>query len=565
MDALRQQIPTNLQDAQQLFCSMNLVSSLKKLSREIQTKDQEIQNKNTHIKILEEKLKLAIAQRYVRSSEKFVFVPDNKTPHIQDRLFDEVELQQSDEDTENNASENIDETTAETIEVPAHTRTVRRGKRVQLPDYLPVVQVHHELSAEALTGPNGETFEKIGEVITKQLDIIPETVQVIEHVCFKYAVKDREELGIKIAPLPKQPIPKSVASAGLLAHVATAKYCYHLPLYRQEKIWESLDVHLPRNSLCRWMIEIGELVQPLIDDLMEEIKLHRHIHADETPVTLVNNKPTTNNPSDNSHQGYMWLYANHKGVVYDYQDSRGGEHPENRLSEFKGYLQTDAYAGYNATLSNKNIQSVGCFAHARRKFVDIKKSAGKKAKTPVVDHVLSLIGKLYHIESQAKKNELTEAEIYKERQTKAIPILKKLFDYLLTIKPRTPPNSLLGKAVAYSLNHWDALHRYTEDGCLCIDNNPAERLIKPFVIGRKNWLFCGNIRGAKAAANLYSLIESAKLYNLKVFDYLKFVFEKIPTADTPRKLEQLLPQYAKDVVPKIKDFSQPILPSANEN
>ena len=141
--------------------------------------------------------------------------------------------------------------------------------------------------------------------------------------------------------------------------------------------------------------------------------------------------------------------------------------------------------------------------------------------------------------------------IYQLRQTEALPVLKKLYDYLLKIKPRVPPKSLLGKAVNYALNHWNELYRYTDSGILNIDNNPAEQKIKPFVIGRKNWLFCGNIRGAKASANLFSLIESAKIFDLKVFDYLKYVFEHLPHADSPRKLELLLPQYAQDHVPKM--------------
>ena len=178
--------------------------------------------------------------------------------------------------------------------------------------------------------------------------------------------------------------------------------------------------------------------------------------------------------------------------------------------------------------------------------------AGKKHKTPVVDHVLNLIAKLYHLESQAKEKELTETEIYELRQEKAVPILRRLEGYLRETLPKTPPQGMLAKAMQYALNHWETLYRYTEDGTLNIDNNPAERAIKPFTLGRKNWLFAGNTDSAKAGANLYSLIESAKLYQLKVYDYLSYVFEHLPNADTPRKIEMLLPQYAQAHVPKIK-------------
>ena len=511
-----------------------------------------IEKKDQKIQLLEELVNLLKAQRYHKRSEKFT------DPNVkQECFFTEAEL--------NDLNPIEEDEQQEVIEVAAHEKQIRRGKRAKLPSYLPTVRIEHELTAEELKGPDGEVFEKIGEVITQQLDVIPASVQVIENVCFKYAVKDREELGVRQAKIKSQPIPKSIASAGLLAQVAEAKFCHYLPLYRQEQIWASLDVHLPRNSLCRWMMKVGELVSPLVEYLMEEIKLHPHIQADETPVIVLENKenkktkknkpPPDEFPDEKRHQGYMWVYSNCNGVVYDYQDSRSGAHPFEMLSEFKGYLQTDAYSGYNAVLALPDIQSVGCMAHARRKFTDIRKAAGKKKKLPVIDRVLNIIGKLYHIESQARKNELSEKAIYQCRQEKALPILKTLYDYLLEIKPKAPPTSLLGKAIAYSLNHWDALCRYTEQGYLSIDNNAAERQIKPFVMGRKNWLFHGNTKGAIAAANLYSLIQSAKLHNLKIFDYLKHVFEQIPSANTPRKLEKLLPQYAKESVQMIKDLT----------
>ena len=523
--------------------------TITKQDHTITKQDQIIATREQRITILEEHVRLLLANRYARSSEKYI------DPNIkQANLFDEAEL----------AELNPDAMVADdkkTIEVPAHKRAVNRGKRVTLPEYLPRIRVCHELSAEELIGPDGEIFEKIGEIITEQLDIIPAKVQVIENVCFKYAVKGKEELGIKTAKMPKQPIPKSIATSGLLAHVATAKYCYHLPLYRQEQIWQSLDVRLPRNTLSRWMISMGEQVQELVDYLMEEIKLAGYVHADETPVVVLEKKPPDKSkkklqkliqPDKNQHKGYMWLYTNSKGAVFDYQTTRGGEHPARMLKEFNGYLQTDAYSGYDQFLSSKTIQLVGCFAHARRYFMDVRKAAGKKKKTPTVDYVCKLIGKLYKLEDRAKDEKMDISAIYMLRQEEALPILKKLHDYLIDIKPRVPPKSLLGKALHYTLNHWTELHRYTDSGILNIDNNPAERKIKPFVIGRKNWLFCGNIRGAKAAANLYSLIESAKLFDLKIFDYLKYVFEHLPLADTPRKLEQLLPQYAQAHVAKMK-------------
>jgi transposase len=485
---------------------------------------------------LKEQLRLAYIRRYARSSEQFAEINDR-----QGNLFDEGEYPPV-------MQEPVE--TQSSILVAEHTRKVQRGKRQELPDYLPVRQIEYTLPEAELIGPNGEVFTQIGTEVLKQLEVIPAEVRIIEHIRHKYAVKGREELGVRLAPMPKQPIPKSIASPGLLAHIVQAKYEHHLPLYRQEQIWKSLDVHLPDNTLGRWMVQAGELVQPLVAYLMEEIKQHRHIHVDETPVTVIKDEHKASDAV--SHQGYMWVYTNHLGVVFDYRSSRSGSHPEEMLEEFKGYVQTDAYAGYNGLFKDGSRKSVGCFAHARRKFADIKKMAGKKHKTPVVDHVLNLIAKLYHLESQAKEKELTETERYELRQEKAVPILKRLEGYLRETLPKTPPQGMLAKAMQYALNHWEALYRYTEDGTLNIDNNPAERAIKPFTLGRKNWLFAGNTHSAKAGANLYSLIESAKLYQLKIHDYLSYVFEHLPNADTPRKIEMLLPQYAQAHVPKIK-------------
>ena len=490
------------------------------------------------IATLKEQLRLAAANRYGRSSEKYVQPND-----LQGRLFDEDELAVCDAPLQDIPTD------SHTQHIASHSRTVKRGQRTPLPDYLPRVRIEHTLPEVELVGPEGELFEKIGEVISEQLDVIPAQVQVLQQVRFKYAVKGKEELGVKLAPLPKQLIAKSVASAGLLAHVATSKYCHHLPLYRQAQIWASLDVHLPRNSVCRWMMRAGEAVQPLIDFLFEAMCHHRHLHVDETPVTVIDAKDKP--PDKPSHQGYMWVYTNRLGVLFEYQSSRHGTHPKDKLAEFTGYVQSDGYAGYHGLFHDGTKQAVGCMAHARRKFTDVQKAAGKNKKSPVADYVVKLIAKLYKLEAQAKEQSLDEPAICQLRQTQALPILDKLNAYLLAIYPKTPPQGLLGKAIGYTLNQWESLYRYTDSGILSIDNNPAEQAIRPFAIGRKNWLFHGNTRGAKAAANLYSLIESAKLYQLKVFDYLKYVFEQLPFADTPDKLEQLLPVYVSHHLPKM--------------
>jgi len=505
---------------------------------QIQTQEHQIASLTAdyqqRIDTLQEQLRLAIANRYGRSSERYVDTNDR-----QSCLFDEAELDELSDQTEA-----VDDTAQAETAVAGHKRKANRGKRPSLPDYLPRIRIDHTLPDDQLLGPNGEIYEKIGEAISEQLDVIPATVQVIQHVRFKYAVKGREELGVKTAEMPAQPITKGLASSGLLAHVATAKYCHHLPLYRQEQIWSQLDVHLPRNSLCRWMLKMGEMVSPLVDFLMADMCMHNHMHADETPVNVISNQKQKANAQSHRHQGYMWCYTNCHGTVYQYGHGRGAQYPQKALEDFQGFLQCDAHKAYLSLQAEGKIQLVGCMAHARRKFGEVKKALGKKKKSPVADYVIKQIGKLYKIEAKAKTDQLDETQLYQLRQAEAVPILKGLHQYLIDKKSASPPNNLLGKAISYMLNQWQTIYRYTDSGLTCIDNNPVERKIRPFAIGRKNWMFHGSERHAKAAANLYSLIESAKMFDLNIFEYLKHIFEQLPQAKTPRQQEQLLPRYA---------------------
>lgn len=526
---------------------VSLPNTLDLAHQKILNQEKIIQNCYQAIADLTQQLKLAKARQFGRSAESFV---DPNAP-TQDHLFDEAEILELMGElvglvqTAAEAAASDDETK---VQVPAHERTVHRGKRQPLPAYLARVETVYELSPEELIGPNGERFEPIGFETYEQLNVIPQEVYVLLHKRMKYAVKGLEELGVRTARMPPQIIPKSIASAGLLAHIAQAKYQHHLPLYRQEQIWKELEIDLPRASPSRWMLEVGTQLQPLIDLIFKSIKATGYVHADETAVTVLKNKKA----SEDSYKGYMWVYTNDQGSIYDFRTSRAGRHPQEMLSDFEGYLQVDGYSGYNAPCSNPKIIEVGCMAHVRRKFTDIQKAAGKGAKLPVVEQVLKQIQALYKIESEAKEHHLSPEEIYKIRQEQARPILEKLHLYLQDIKPKTPPKGLLGKAITYALNHWIVVSRYIDDGRLDIDNNAAERCVKPFAVGRKNWLFSGTTESAKASGNIFSLIESAKIHDLKIFDYLKYVFEQLPIADTEEKLAALLPINAKEHLPKIK-------------
>jgi transposase len=464
---------------------------------------------------LQEQLNLALARRYAASSEKIS--PD------QYRLFDEAE---ADAEVEPEDDEVI---------IPQHSRK-KRGRK-KLPDTLPRVDVVHELSGDDLVCPHdGAILDEIGEKTSEQLDIIPAKIQVIRHIRKQYACKCGQ--CIKIAGLPKQPIPKSMASPGLLAHITVSKYQDALPLYRQETILRRIGVDIPRATLANWMIKSGTLIQPLINLLRDQMLEYDIIQMDETPVQVLK-EPDKRAQS----KSYIWVQRggppNGRVVLYDYDPGRSAEVPKRLLEGFKGYLQTDGYDGYNAVVAANNLVHVGCMAHARRKFSDAVKAQGKSKKRGKAHRGLSLIKNLYRIERQARN--LTASERYARRQKHALPIINKIRDWLDEVLPQIAPSSATGGAMSYLNNEWEHLIRYLDDGRLEIDNNLAENAIRPFVLGRKNWLFSTSVKGVKASANLYSLIETAKANDLEPYAYLRHVFTELPKAETVEAIEALLP------------------------
>jgi len=464
---------------------------------------------------LQEQLNLALARRYAASSEKIS--PD------QYRLFDEAEA-----DTEAEAED-------DQISVPAHTR--KKGGRRKLPETLPRVEVIYELSAEDRICPHdGAVLAEIGAVTSEQLDIVPAKIQVIRHIRKQYAGKCGQ--CIKTAALPKQPIPKSMASPGLLAHITVSKYQDALPLYRQETILRRIGVDIPRATLANWMIRSGVLIQPLINLMRDRMLDYDIIQMDETPVQVLK-EPGKRAQS----KSYIWVQRGgppaQPVVLYDYDPGRGAGVPKRLLEGFRGYLQTDGYDGYNAVVAVNGLTHVGCMAHARRRFNDAVKAQGRNKKRGQAHRGLSLIRKLYRLERAARK--LTPDERYAHRQKQARPILDEIRCWLDDALPQVSPSSATGKALSYLHNEWNYLTRYLDDGRLEIDNNGAENAIRPFVLGRKNWLFSDSVKGVKASANLYSLIETAKANGLEPYAYLRYVFTKLPKAETVEAIEALLP------------------------
>ncbi|WP_221900080.1 IS66 family transposase [Bathymodiolus platifrons methanotrophic gill symbiont] len=352
------------------------------------------------------------------------------------------------------------------------------------------------------------------------------------------------EIGIISAPKPAQPIPRSFASASLLAYIIVAKFMDSLPLYRQETIFKRLSIDLSRATLSNWMLKVAELLMPFYDRLHELLILQKILQADETTLNVIQDGRETKSKS------YMWLYhsggheSEHPIVLYEYQATRAGAHAANFLQGFSGHLQVDGYAGYHALASDDCIL-VGCMAHARRKFDEALKALPKesrKNKMGMAQTALRKFARLYALEKQFKG--LTIEQRYLLRLEKSKPLLEDLKQWCDNNLTKTAKDSAIGKAIRYTINQWDSLTRYIDDGNIQIDNNAAERHIKPFVIGRKNWLFNQTPRGANASALLYSLVQTAVANNLEPFDYLKYLLTALPKLGRhykPEALDQFLP------------------------
>ena len=504
------------------------VEALKSLVADQLVRNEQLTTENQHYKArvltLTEQLNLALARRYAASSEKLS--PD------QIRLFDEAEAE-----SEAAPAPDVDDVTI----VPEHTR--RKRGRKKLPEALPRVEVIHEIpESEQFCPHDGNPLTEIGAVTSEQLDIIPAKIQVIRHIRKQYACRCGQ--CIKTAALPPQPIPKSLASPGLLAHITVSKYQDALPLYRQEGILQRIGVDLPRATLANWMIQAGTLIQPLINLLRDRLLAYDILQMDETPVQVLKEPGKTAQS-----KSYLWLQRggppDRPVVLYDYDPGRGAEVPKRLLAGFTGYLQTDGYDGYNAVVAVNALTHVGCMAHARRKFDEAVKAQGKKKPVGNAHRGLALIRKLYRVEKQARK--LTPEARHEHRHRHASPLLDELRSWLDDALPQVPPTSATGKALNYLHNEWDRLIRYLDDGRLEIDNNGAENAIRPFVVGRKNWLFSASVKGVKASANLYSLIETAKANSLEPYAYLRYLFTELPKAETVEAIEALLPgNFAKD-------------------
>ena len=439
----------------------------------------------------------------------------------------------------------------EASEAEAEAASSRRkakgnGGRKALPENLPRQRVVHEVPEEELACPCcGQARTKIGEEISEQLDYVPASLYVVQHVRPKYACKHCQA-HVVIADKPNQPIEKGLPGPGLLAQVAVSKYGDHLPLYRLERIFRRHGVDIARSTSCGWMAGMAQLLKPLYDLMVQDVLTSKVLHTDDTPV------PVQEKGRGKTRQARMWVYVgdhDHAYTVFDYTPSRSRDGPVNFLASFRGYLQADAYPGYDeiyVTLTSAGmVIEVACWAHTRRYFYDARMTDPARAHT-----AMAYIRKLYEVEDQVK--DLDAKARCQRRQEQSRPILDQFKAWLEEQKLDALPKSPIGQAIRYTLNNWEALARYTEDGDLAIDNNAAENALRAIALGRKNWLFAGSDRGGRTAAILFSLIRSCERHRIDPFVYLRDVIARI--SDHPmRRLADLLPdqwQVARNPTPQ---------------
>ena len=403
-----------------------------------------------------------------------------------------------------------------------------RPRRAPLPAHLPRTDIHHE--PQSTVCPCGCALARIGEDVAEKLDYTPGVFTVERHIRGKWVCAQCETL-IQ-APVPAHVIDKGIPTARLLAQVLVAKYQDHLPLYRQEAIFGRAGVAIARSTLAQWVGQCGVVLQPVADALRAEVLTHPVLHADETPVAMLD--PGAGKTA----RAYVWSYSVGaydpiKAVVYDFADSRAGKHAERFLGEWRGTLVCDDYSGYKKLFS-KGLTEAGCMAHARRKFHELQVANQSAIAAEALDHIASLYG----VESEAAG--LSAEARLMLREQKARPLANELHAWLLKKRLQVPTGSATARAIDYSLKRWAALTHYLTDARVPIDNNWIENQIRPIAIGRKNWLFAGSLRAGIRAAAIMSLMQSAKLNGLDPLAYLTDVLTRLPAHPNSR-IGELLP------------------------
>lgn len=498
----------------------------------LQTKVERLEHINENLESENKKLQMKIAwyEEQVRQAMKSKYAPKSERfERTQLDLFNEAEELQNTKLVEPD------------VEIITYQRKKRiKEKKLDLSD-LPVETIEYTID-DAKCPSCDHDMHTMTKEIRRELKVIPAKLTVIEHVSHVYACRYCEEHNIHTpiikAESPNSVIPKSVCSPSLLAHIMNRKYAEAIPLYRQEQQFHHLGITLLRQNLANWIVKGSVWLEPVYQRMREHLLKEDIIHSDETTLQVLHEKDRKA-----QNKSYMWLYMSggyaFPMVLYDYQETRAHRHPIAFLKGFKGYAHVDGYAAYNDL---EGVTLVGCHAHARRQFDEAIKIAPKKegAVYTTAHEGLTFFAQLFMIERKIK--DLTVQKRYEARMKESLPLMNAFKDWLNRKKEVVLPKSKLGQAIKYTLNQWDKLKAYLLDGRLEISNNRAERAIKPFVIGRKNWLFSNTPKGARASAIIYSVVETAKLNHLSPYHYLEYLFERLPNMEIKEKtLDRLMP------------------------
>ena len=479
---------------------------------------------------LKERYDLLVYKKFCRSAEELLSHDKQQSLFVEES--DPVSAEQ----------QNALEEETEKQEIKSYTRK-KPGRKPLDPNLRRVEQII-DIPEEEKKCACGERMTKIGEETSEKLEIIPQSIYVTKTIRPKYACRhcegteDEEQSAVKIAPVPPSIIPRSIASASLLSCIMIQKYQDHLPFYRQEVQFQRIGIEISRQDMSNWQQQVYEKLIPLFGLMKKTVKSGPVIRMDETTVQVMGEEGRSD-----IQKSYMWLARGGPPgktvVLYEYRPTHEAKHAIEILEGFKGFLQTDGYDSYDVAVRElSEIKHVGCFAHARRYFFE----ASKVTKKPQsAEEGIKHIRKLYEIENRLREENMSEEDFLVERKKQAEPVLSAFHTWLNKRANEILPSSKLGDAIAYTLKQWDKLVRYLESPFLTPDNNASENAIRPFVLGRKNWLFNKSPKGAESSCGMYSLIETAKQNAVEPLLYLRTLFEKAPYANSSEDWEKLLP------------------------
>lgn len=506
----RNSLPNNSETLKTLLLDQIQSSTEKIVSLESKLKEKEGQ-----IILLSDEVKLLRLRAFGKKSERWT-----KEDNEQRYLFNETEANASDQSFDSEKDE-------ETTTISTHKRKRRKnGGRKKLPEHLPREVILHDLTDEQRELYKNGTLTLIGHDRSERLKLKPPEFSVEVHQRAKYSFhkKGASKSEVVLAPVFNQIIPKSIATPSLLSYLAVSKFEDHLPFYRLSRIFDNrMNVSISRETMCNWMMILQKMCRPLLERMHELLYQSRVINIDETTVSVLNDPERSKNSKN-----YVWVYRGELPdskviLLFQYGPGRGSDIPDNYLKGYEGYIQTDGYRGYDKLCDSKKITHLFCWAHVRREFYEVLQVSPKSEHA---QQAMDTIQKIFSVEDDAHRTNLSPNRLLSKRYRETVPLIEQFKSLLDNVVTKTPPKGYLGRAVNYALNHWHGLTHYLHQPFLRPDNNLAENAIRPFCVGRRNWLFFGNKAGAKASTSLYSLIETCKSNNIEPYYYLEWLFKQ---------------------------------------